>query len=90
MYSRLAAYEIFTVFSHTFSVCLFSISKTKKKEYCSNFIPSIYEFFREEGGGHLLKVDAYMYLRLGPYLNKYGKCKVFTWGLHLYMHLPQE
>ena len=38
-YSKLDPYEIFTIFSHTFSVSLLSINKTKKKEHCSNFKP---------------------------------------------------
>ena len=48
---RLGAYKIFTIFSHTFSVSLFSIKKTKKKEHCFNFIPIIYDFFGGAGGG---------------------------------------
>ena len=44
-YSRLDSYYIFTIFSRTVSVSLFSIKKTKKKEHSSKFIQSICNFF---------------------------------------------
>ena len=48
----MGVYSILTIFSHTFSVTvsLFSINKTKKKEHCTNSIPSIYDFFWLEEG----------------------------------------
>ena len=41
----------FAIFSHTFSVSLFYINKTKKKEHFSDFMPSIYIYYFFLGGG---------------------------------------
>ena len=39
------AYQTFTIFSHALSVSLFSINKSKQKNHCSNFIPTICDLF---------------------------------------------
>ena len=81
----------FLPFSATHFQYVFSPSAKQRRKNIALILYRVFmNFSGRRGEGHLLKVDAYMYLRLGPYLNKYGKCKVFTWGLHLYMHLPQE
>ena len=50
-YLRLGACQFCTKCSHTFSVSSISISKTKKKEHCSNFIPINHiSFFGGAGG----------------------------------------
>ena len=61
---------IFIIFSHTFSVSLFSIRKTKNKVHFSIFMLSI-KFFFFGGGGGLFKdgfLLTFLTIRVGAYL----------------------
>ena len=51
---------MFTIFSHTSLVSLFSISKTNRKEFCFHFRTECIQFLGENGEGR------------GAYSNKYG------------------